>query len=546
MKLTTFLNRSAVAAALLATSLAVQLPRTASAQTFTINYGQGSTVYSFVNVGTAPATVVAQYFPPGGNTPDFTYTYNNVGVNTRTNVVLGNPDAPLPPNWVGSVVLSADQDVVAVAATDYNNKGTPGNGYGTEMVMYGAFNEGSTTLYAPQLMRITGANLTASRMTIQNTTASPATVYVTFYFGGSGVARPPITLAPYGSVTLRTNVITDITPANWTGAASAVITATQPIVGFVERHWDVVSQQQNWAAGYALLSSADADTVLYSPAMFRNCVGGNCVLTVASTFNAYSTLFIQNTTPNPNPITITVINRATGLPLTNQIVQTLPAFGNYLMNPFNNDNNPGGPLNPLYAEMGGSFNGSAVISASAPIVGVGFTFNPQATTVQNTAGGYKLMPPAGASSLVIGPRFARVCSPCTNATDLNAFAQFANAQIINVGNAPVTLTAIEFLKADGTNQFTLNAGNQATYFLPGQSLTLQPGASIAINTRTGGSLDRGNTGPSDFTSPKLNTIFGSNFNGSIRVTAPAGSQIKAIVTVTRQASRSDIYNAFNR
>jgi hypothetical protein len=542
MKLTTFLNRSAVAAALLATSLAVQLPRTVSAQTFTINYGQGSTVYSFVNVGTAPALVVAQYFPPGGNTPDLTYQYINVGVNTRTNVTLGAPDAPLPSNWVGSVVLSADQDIVAVAAIDYNSKGTTGNGYGTEMVMYGAFNEGSTTLYAPQLMRITGANLSASRMTIQNTTASPATVYVTFYYGGSGVARPPITLAPYGSVTLRTNESADISPANWTGAASAVITATQPIVGFVERHWDVVSQQQNWAAGYALLSSADAGTVLYSPSMFRNCVGGTCVLGVANTFNAYSTLFIQNTTPNPNPITITVINRATGLPLTNQIFQTLPPFGNYLMNPFNNDNSSG-PLNPLYAEMGGNFNGSAVISSSAPIVGVGFTFNPQATTAQNTAGGYKLMPPAGASSLVIGPRFARVCSPCTNATDLNAFAQFANAQIINVGNAPVTLTAIEFLKADGTTQFTLDASNAATYFLPGQGLTLQPGASIAINTRTGGSLDRGSTGVD---SPKLDTIFGNNFNGSIRVTAPAGSQIKAIVTVTRQASRSDIYNAFNR
>jgi hypothetical protein len=542
MKLTTFLNRSAVAAALLATSLAVQLPRTASAQTFTINYGQGSTVYSFVNVGTAPALVVAQYFPPGGNTPDFTYQYINVGVNTRTNVVLGAPDAPLPSNWVGSVVLSADQDIVAVAAIDYNNKGTTGNGYGTEMVMYGAFNEGSTTLYAPQLMRITGQNLSASRMTIQNTTASPATVYVTFYYSNTGVARSPITLAPYGSVTLRTNESADISPANWTGAASAVITATQPIVGFVERHWDVVSQQQNWAAGYALLSSADAGTVLYSPSMFRNCVGGTCVLGVANTFNAYSTLFIQNTTPNPNPITITVINRATGLPLTNQIFQTLPPFGNYLMNPFNNDNSSG-PLNPLYAEMGGNFNGSAVISSSAPIVGVGFTFNPQATTAQNTAGGYKLMPPAGASSLVIGPRFARVCSPCTNATDLNAFAQFANAQIINVGNAPVTLTAIEFLKADGTTQFTLDASNAATYFLPGQGLTLQPGASIAINTRTGGSLDRGSTGVD---SPKLDTIFGNNFNGSIRVTAPAGSQIKAIVTVTRQASRSDIYNAFNR
>ena len=542
MRLKTIYRTAAVAALLMA-GVAAQLPRTAKAD-FTITYGTGQTTYSFVNVGSAAATVVAAYYPPAGNTPDLTYTYNNVGVNTRTNVVLGNPDALLPTNWSGSVVLSADQDIVAVAATDYTSKGTTGNGYGTEMVMYPAFNEGSTTLYAPQLQRTTGINLSASRLTIQNTTASAATVYVTFYYSGSGVARPPISLAPYGSITLRTNIDADIAPANWSGPAAAVITATQPIVGFAERHWDVVSQNQNWAAGYPLLSQSDAATVIYSPAMFRTCVGGVCQVAVASTFNAYSTLFIQNTTPNPNTITVTVINRATGLPLTNQITQTLLPFGNYLMNPFNNDSDSNSPLKPIYAEMGGSFAGSAVISSSAPIVGVGFTFNPQASTAQNTAGGYKLMPVAGASSVVIGPRFARICTSCADNTNINDFTQFANAQIINLGNTAVTLTSIEFIKPDGTNQFTINAGNQAIYFLPSQSLTLQPGASIAINTRTGGSLDRGGGGgPS---APKLDTIFGNNFNGSIRVNAPAGSQIKAIVTVTRQASRSDIYNAFNR
>ena len=66
MKAVTFFNRSAVAAALLATGLAVQLPRTASAQDYTIVYGQGQTTYSFVNVGIAPATVVAQYYPQIG------------------------------------------------------------------------------------------------------------------------------------------------------------------------------------------------------------------------------------------------------------------------------------------------------------------------------------------------------------------------------------------------------------------------------------------------------------------------------------------------
>lgn len=538
-------NRSLLVAALLAAGAAAQTPGTASAD-ITINYGTGLTTYSFVNVSSSAATVVATYYPPGGNTPDLSHTYSNVLPNTRTNVTLGNPDALLPSNWSGSVVLSSDQDVIAVAVTDYTGKGTSANGYETEMVSYGAFNQGDTMLYVPQLQRTSGVNLSTSRLTIQNTTGSPATVYVTFYYGGSGIARPPISLAPYGSVTLRTNMDSDIAPANWSGVASAVVTATQPIVGFAERHWDVVSQQQNWAAGYALLTAEDAATTLYSPAAFRNCVGGTCVLTVAGTFNAYSTLLVQNTTASSNVITITAISRATGLPLTNKIVKTLAPYASYLMNPFNNDNDPGGPLNPLYAEMGGSFAGSAIVESSSPVVGVGFTFNPKATTIQNTAGGYKLLTATGASAKVLGPRFARVCGAgsCADFNTISDFVEFSNAQIINLDSVPVTLTSIEFVKADGTVQFTLYAGNQATYFLPGQSLTLQPGASIAINTRTGGSLDRG--GGTGVTSPKLDTIFGTNFQGTIRVNAPVGAKVKAIVTVTRGEKLSDIYNAFNR
>ena len=537
--------RSVAAATLAAMGVAWQAATPANAD-FSITYGAGTTEYTLVNLGGSAATVSAAYYPPGGITPAHVANFT-IPSQGRQDVPVGSAaDGFVASNWIGSIVISSDQDVVAVALTTYTGKGTPGNGYGTEMVSYGAFDQGDTTLYVPQLQRTSGVNLSASRLTIQNTTNSAATVYVTFYYGGSGVPRAPISLAPYGSVTLRTNIDSDIAPANWSGVASAVVTATQPIVGFAERHWDVVSQQQNWAAGYALPATQDAGTTLYSPALFRNCVGGTCALTVASTFNAYSTLLVQNTTASSNVITITAISRATGLPLTNKIVQTLAPYASYLMNPFNNDNDLSGPLNPLYAEMGGSFAGSAIVESSLPVVGVGFTFNPQATTIQNTAGGYKLLTAAGASSQVIGPRFSRGCGAglCTDVNMISDFIEFSNAQIVNLDTVPVTLTSIEFVKADGTVQFTLNASNQTTYFLPGQSLTLAPGASIAINTRTGGSLDRG--GGTGVTSPKLNTIFGTNFQGTIRVNAPAGAKIKAIVTVTKGEKLSDIYNAFNR
>ncbi|WP_169237267.1 hypothetical protein [Candidatus Roseilinea sp. NK_OTU-006] len=530
-------------AVVLSLAMALQAPGVVHAD-ISITYGTGSTTYFVHNPTSNNATFVAAYYPPVGSTP--TFTSPGVALNALNTIAVDvSSIGALGANWVGSVVLSADQEILAVARTAYTGKGTSGNGYGEEMISYAAFTSGSTELYAPQIIRLSGVNLSTSRMTIQNTTGSVANVYVTVYHSGTGYSRSPITLQPYGSITLRTNIDADWPGVTlWNGNASAVVTATQPIAGFVERHWDVVSQNQNWAAGYAMPTPADAATKLYSPALFRNCVGGVCVLTVASTFNAYSSLFVQNTTGATNVITITAIRRSPFQVLTNQIVQSLPPYGAYLTNPFNNDNNPSGPLNPMYAEMGGNFLGSAIIESQAPVVGIGYIFNPPATAAQNTAGGYKLLTESGATHTIVAPRFARVCSSCNDFTNIADFTEFGNLQIMNLDSVTVTLTTIEFVRNDGTTQFTLNASNQSTYFLPGESLTLGPGRSIAINTRTGGSLDRG--GGTGVTSPNLNTIFGSNFQGSVRVTAPSGAKIKAIVTMSRGAKQSDVYNAYNR
>lgn len=531
-----FTQRVALAVALAGATLAVQPSLGVQAQ-ISINYGQGTTVYSVVNPTSSSATLVAQYYPPAGTTPTFTSSAVTLNPSNRHDVDVSSISA-LGANWVGSVVLSADQDIVAVAATTYNNKGTSGNGYGTEMISYGAFNAGALTLYAPQLFRLSGVNLSTSRMTIQNTTGVNATVQITVYHSGTGYPLSPITLAPYGSITLRTNVDADWPGVTmWSGNASAVVTSDQPIAGFVERHWDVVSQNQNWAAGYAMPTDADRGTTLYSPALFRDCVGGSCSLGVASTHNVYSSLFIQNTVNASTVVTITAIRRSPYQVLTNKIVQTLPPYGAFLMNPFNNDNSPL-PLKPIYVEMGGSFRGSALIEASNPVVGVGYLFNPQATTPQNTAGGYKLLTDQGATSTVIAPRFARLCGPsnCSNAVALDDHLEFGNIFIQNLGSVTVTLQSIEFIQSNGTSQFTINTSNQTTVFQPGESLDLGPGRSIAINTRTGGSV----------LSSQLNTMFGTNYQGSVRVTGPSGSKIKAIVVVTRKKELSDVYNAFNR
>jgi hypothetical protein len=176
----------------LATGLALALSAAGVANAnLTMPYGSGTTTYSVMNVGSAAATVVATYYNPDGTTPPGSGSTHNLPVNGRLDITAGqSPDGPLPTNWSGSVVLSSDQDIVAVARTKYTGRmnayeTNPGQTPGTESSAYEAFNSGSTALYFPVIVRVkraadpTVAQLT-TRFTVQNTSASPATVYLNF------------------------------------------------------------------------------------------------------------------------------------------------------------------------------------------------------------------------------------------------------------------------------------------------------------------------------------------------------------------------------
>ena len=213
----------------------------------TMPYGTGTTIYSVMNVGNAPATVVATYYNPDGTTPPGSGFSQIVQPNGRLNITAGqSPDGPLPDNWSGSVVLSSDQDIVAVARTNYTGRPdafetNTGQNSGTESSAYEAFNSGSTALYFPVIVRVkrtsqpTVAQLT-TRFTVQNTSASPATVYLNFRnFDGNTYAPVIVTLNGYGSKTWDTAVNADLPPglnlAPDVIALSLLVTGTQPLVG---------------------------------------------------------------------------------------------------------------------------------------------------------------------------------------------------------------------------------------------------------------------------------------------------------------------------
>jgi hypothetical protein len=105
---------------------------------------------------------------------------------------------------------------------------------------------------------------------------------------------------------------------------------------------------------------------------------------------------------------------------------------------------------------------------------------------------------------------------------------------MNVGTVPVTLSSIDLSTPTGSIALSLTT-------LPnGNPITLVPGASVGLNLLNGGTW-----GVSYLNSTIIPAI-GNNFQGAVRVTAPAGAKLKALVEWRDGNRGMDVFNAFNR
>ena len=562
----------------LATGLTLALSAAGVANAnLTMPYGNGTTIYSVMNVGSTPATVVATYYNPDGTTQ--LASTHNLPVNGRLDVTVGqSPDGPLPGNWSGSVVLSSDQDIVAVARIKYAgrpnaNENNPGQTPGTESSAYEAFNSGSTSLYFPIIVRVkraaqpTVAQL-ATRFTVQNTSASPATVYLNFRnFNGNTYPPQIITLNGYGSRTWDTAVTSDLTPpvpasdlAPNVVQFSLFVTGTQPLVGVAEQSWNfdgligATSVKQNWAADYAAIPASEATTTLYGPLVARvGAVSGGlrpCTLGVYTSFFFYTQYSVQNTTATTATVTAQFIRSNTGTganapsgAVTGSVSVQIPPFGTWNVNMFNGGNLGYGKSNSAFwsifangynpstgAATHCNWSGSVVFSSTQPIVGFGFIQQP--LSIQNYASAFNFFGASGATSTALLPRVDRVCTPnnlgVCPASQIERFIDFSSLTVQNVGNANTNLT-VTFYNPNGTvNQtFTLDGASN--------TITLAPGQQYTFNTRNGANAAIAQT-----------QALGNNFQGTVRVTASGGVPIRIFNNLLSGLDDADAYVGFNR
>jgi len=562
----------------LATGLTLALSATGVANAnLTMPYGNGSTIYSVMNVGSAPATMVATYYNPDGTTQ--LASTHNLPVNGRLDVTVGqSPDGPLPDNWSGSVVLSSDQDIVAVARIKYIGRpnayeNNPNQTPGTESSAYEAFNSGSTSLYFPIIVRVkraadpTVAQL-ATRFTVQNTSASPATVYLNFR-NFNGTTYPPqiITLNGYGSRTWDTAVTSDLTPTIPIGDLapnivqfSLFVTGTQPLVGVAEQSWNfdgfigTTPVRQNWAADYVAIPASEATTTLYAPLVARiGVVSGGlrpCTINAYPTFAFYTQYSVQNTTATTATVTATFIRSNTGTDAnapsgaaTGSVSVQIPPFGTWNVNTFGGGNLGYGQSNSAFWSIFSdnynpstgaadhcNWSGSVVFSSTQPVVGFGFIQQP--LSIQNYASAFNFFGASGATSTALLPRVDRVCNPnnagVCPAADIERFIDFSSLTVQNVGNVSTTLT-VTFYNPNGSENQTLTVDGA------NNTIRLEPGQQYTFNTRAAAN-----------NSIAQNQSLGNNFKGAVRVTASGGVPIRIFNNLLSGLDDADAYVGFNR
>jgi len=186
----------------------------------------------------------------------------------------------LPAGWVGGVVVTSDQPIVAVGRPHV----------GSEVMTYNGFASGSLSTYIPMLFKGAFGGSYNAAFYVQNVHASNPASLTIQYYNDSGVLNctKTDTLAPLASKGYWVPAATCDTgslPAGWVGGV--IVTSDQPIVAVGRPH---IGTQVTTYTGFATGSLSSS-----VPMLFKGAFGGSYD----------SAFYVQNThTSNTASITL--------------------------------------------------------------------------------------------------------------------------------------------------------------------------------------------------------------------------------------------------
>lgn len=180
-----------------------------------VTYSSG---FQVQNLSAVQANISIQYYNKDGSSPATGGTVTDtVPANGSKSYKTIHPGSPFD----GSVVISADQQIIAIA----NTMGAYSGNAEAFAASTSSFSSGSTTVNLPLVMKNNyGYN---TWFNVQNTGTADATVTVTF---SSGVTQTA-SVKPGAAATFDQSANTQLPSTAWVG--SAKVTSTQPIIATV-------------------------------------------------------------------------------------------------------------------------------------------------------------------------------------------------------------------------------------------------------------------------------------------------------------------------
>lgn len=316
-----------------------------------------------------------------GNDVGTALTGESVAAKAQKTYDLFDSSFGLPSNFLGSArVQSTGGSALAVVAITNWGNGTSG-AFGTFGYNCQPATAAATKLYAPKVQRRKpswyGGNwFDSSGVVVVNTESTAATVTVSFYDRDGNAAGDFSDTVPaysargynteyYGNAdtTVIDGLVGSGSTANpeWQGSVVIDSTSGHNLVGIVKQGYE----GNLWAAGYNMLSDADAGTDWFFPLVYRR--GFN------KAWTDYAGIICQNVTASSVAPVVTFVNRDTSA---SSNFTDAAAFGQYVSHGYNTryggnqdaswfgDSSSGATGNNL----AGNFLGAAFVSAGSNIV----------------------------------------------------------------------------------------------------------------------------------------------------------------------------------
>ena len=464
--------------------------------------GSGSTNFTVMNLDpSTESTVMAAYINENG------VVDAEIPKTVQPQSSEGFPisESGLPDGWSGSVILSADTEVVAFAQMSWMS-GTYGDG--TTAAAYNGFGAGVNKLYFPSLAARDGKQF--SRLTIQSAEAQSQVdtinVSITFYDRLGNISLGPINDTILKGTQKTWDLLSDVslpttTPPGdgWLGAA--VVESTSPIAGVSTMHW------KEYSAAYSGLTGGG--TFAYLPSATRRLPTGSWL--------QYTGVIAQNLDiSNAADVTVSWYDRA-GNELYS-FTDSIPANSSHGYNTRHTlaSDIPDANVAAFETALGADWNGSVVIESTGGeeivvIANLQWTSDHPAKA---SASAYS-SEPAGYAELYIPATYRR--------TDAASWYQFSGLIVQNVGSSACVDFDIEWRDRSGS------------LLLDFQD-SLDPYIAHGYNTKAG-------TG-SDF--PVDPSALGDDFLGSVYINAPGCELMGIHNTVWQVKSQASTYNSFGK